>query len=147
MIIVQPITATDRIISIAPDIFSTSPTRTTGIVATISDAASRAPGVSILPRASLPHLTGKYDVVNIKLDKTGGLTEALAMVRAAKASGMSVMVGCMVAGSISMAPAVLLAGLCDAADLDGPLWLAEDVEGGLVYRDGWVEPPLPGLWG
>lgn len=97
--------------------------------------------------ADIQHLARRYDAVNVKLDKTGGLTEALAMVRAAKASGMGVMVGCMVAGSISMAPAVLLAGLCDAADLDGPLWLAKDVEGGLVYRDGWVEPPEAVLWG
>ena len=88
-----------------------------------------------------------FDVINIKLDKTGGLTEALAMVHAARASGMGVMVGCMVAGSISMAPAVLLAGLCDAADLDGPLWLKEDVANGLTYRDGWVDPPTQALWG
>jgi L-alanine-DL-glutamate epimerase-like enolase superfamily enzyme len=92
-------------------------------------------------------LARRYDAVNVKLDKTGGLTEALAMVRAARATGMGVMVGCMVAGSISMAPAVLLAGLCDAADLDGPLWLTDDVANGLVYRDGWVDPPIAALWG
>jgi L-alanine-DL-glutamate epimerase-like enolase superfamily enzyme len=88
-----------------------------------------------------------YDAVNVKLDKAGGLTEALAMVRAAKAAGLGVMVGCMVAGSLSMAPAVLLAQLADAADLDGPLWLAEDIEDGLMYTDGFVNPPSPGLWG
>jgi L-alanine-DL-glutamate epimerase-like enolase superfamily enzyme len=75
------------------------------------------------------------------------LTEALAMVRAAKAAGLGVMVGCMVAGSLSMAPAVLLAQLADAADLDGPLWLAEDIEDGLTYTDGFVNPPGAGLWG
>ncbi|MFN7055580.1 N-acetyl-D-Glu racemase DgcA [Hyphomonas sp.] len=88
-----------------------------------------------------------YDAVNVKLDKAGGLTEALAMARAAKAAGLGVMAGCMVAGSLSMAPAVLLAQLADAADLDGPLWLAEDVEGGLAYTEGFVSPPGARLWG
>ena len=97
--------------------------------------------------ADIQDLARRYDAVNVKLDKTGGLTEALAMVRAARASGMGVMVGCMVAGSISMAPAVLLAGLCDAADLDGPLWLKDDVANGLTYRDGWIDPPSAALWG
>tara|TARA_R110002110_G_scaffold2887_10_gene14689 strand:- start:539 stop:1522 length:984 start_codon:yes stop_codon:yes gene_type:complete len=92
-------------------------------------------------------LARRYDAVNVKLDKTGGLTEALAMVRAARATGLGVMVGCMVAGSISMAPALLLAGLCDAADLDGPLWLTADVPNGLTYRDGWIDPPSALLWG
>ncbi|MFT5776320.1 N-acetyl-D-Glu racemase DgcA [Hyphomonas sp.] len=97
--------------------------------------------------ADIQDLARRYDAVNVKLDKTGGLTEALAMVRAARASGMGVMVGCMVAGSISMAPAVLLAGLCDAADLDGPLWLKDDVAHALTYRDGWIDPPPAALWG
>ncbi|RIJ14267.1 dipeptide epimerase [Henriciella mobilis] len=88
-----------------------------------------------------------YDVVNIKLDKTGGLTEALAAAREAKAAGLGVMVGCMVAGSISMAPAVLLGMLADAVDLDGPLWLAHDVEHGLKYEGGKVFPPSSQLWG
>ena len=88
-----------------------------------------------------------YDVVNIKLDKTGGLTEALAAAREAKAAGLGVLVGCMVAGSISMAPAVLLGMLADAVDLDGPLWLAHDVEHGLKYEGGNVFPPSPQLWG
>ena len=88
-----------------------------------------------------------YDVVNIKLDKTGGLTEALAAAREAKTAGLGVMVGCMVAGSISMAPAVLLGMLADAVDLDGPLWLAQDVEHGLKYEDGTVYPPISALWG
>ncbi|MEQ9314761.1 MAG: N-acetyl-D-Glu racemase DgcA [Henriciella sp.] len=92
-------------------------------------------------------LARRYDAVNVKLDKTGGLTEAIAMVKEAKAAGMGVMVGCMVAGSISMAPAVLLGGLADAIDLDGPLWLAKDVPHGLKYFDGWVSPPTPELWG
>ena len=97
--------------------------------------------------AELQDLARRYDAVNVKLDKTGGLTEALAMVREARACGLGVMVGCMVAGSISMAPAVLLAGLADVADVDGPLWLAEDVPHGLQYSDGMVAPPSRNLWG
>ncbi|MEQ8300047.1 MAG: dipeptide epimerase [Hyphomonas sp.] len=97
--------------------------------------------------ADIQDLARRYDAVNVKLDKAGGLTEALAMVRAARATGLGVMVGCMVAGSISMAPAVLLAGLCDTADLDGPLWLKHDVANGLIHRDGWIEPPTAALWG
>ena len=98
-------------------------------------------------RDQIQDLVRAYDVVNVKLDKSGGLTEALAMVREAKAAGMGVMVGCMVAGSLSMAPAVLLGTLADAVDLDGPLWLAEDIADGLRYEDGKVYPPAPALWG
>jgi len=97
--------------------------------------------------AELQDLARRYDAVNVKLDKTGGLTEALAMVRAARECGLGVMVGCMVAGSISLAPAVLLAGLADAADVDGPLWLKEDVPHGLQFSDGMVAPPSRDLWG
>jgi L-Ala-D/L-Glu epimerase len=92
-------------------------------------------------------LATRYDVVNVKLDKAGGLTEAIAMARAARQAGLGVMVGCMVAGSLSMAPAVLLAGLADAADLDGPLWLAEDVADGLAISNGLIQPPERALWG
>lgn len=98
-------------------------------------------------RADIQALARCYDAVNVKLDKAGGLTEALAMVRAARQAGMGVMVGCMVASSLSMAPAVLLAQLADAADLDGPLWLADDIENGLAYTDGMVSPPEAALWG
>ncbi len=97
--------------------------------------------------ADIPTLAKRYDAVNIKLDKTGGLTEALKMVKAARAHKMQVMIGCMVAGSLSMAPAVLLAGLADFVDLDGPLWLAEDIADGLTYKDGFVSPPSRVLWG
>ena len=97
--------------------------------------------------ADIQTLARSYDAVNVKLDKAGGLTEAIAMVRAAKAAGMGVVVGCMVAGSLSMAPAVLLAQLADAADLDGPLWLERDIEHGLAYSGGTVAPPLRALWG
>ena len=97
--------------------------------------------------ADIQTLARAYDAVNVKLDKAGGFTEALAMVRTARQSGLGVMVGCMVASSLSMAPAVLLAGLADAADLDGPLWLEADIAGGLTYTGGIVSPPDASLWG
>ena len=98
-------------------------------------------------RASLPALKGKYDMVNIKLDKTGGLTEALALRDAARAEGYAVMVGCMVGSSLAMAPAVLVAQGAEIVDLDGPLLLAEDRDPPLHYDTSTVHPPLPGLWG
>jgi len=98
-------------------------------------------------RASLPGLVGKYDMVNIKLDKTGGLTEALALRDAARAQGWDVMVGCMVGTSLAMAPAVLVAQGAAVTDLDGPLLLAEDRDPPLVFDDRGVHPPTPDLWG
>jgi L-alanine-DL-glutamate epimerase and related enzymes of enolase superfamily len=98
-------------------------------------------------RASLPGLSGKYDMVNIKLDKTGGLTEALALRGAARAEGYRVMVGCMVGTSLAMAPAVLVAQGAEVTDLDGPLLLAEDRAVPLAYDAAGVHPPEPGLWG
>ena len=98
-------------------------------------------------RASLPGLKGKYDVVNIKLDKTGGLTEALALRDAARAEGYGIMVGCMVGSSLAMAPAVLVAQGAMVTDLDGPLLLAEDRENALIFDAEGVHPPRPDLWG
>ena len=98
-------------------------------------------------RASLPGLEGKYDVVNIKLDKTGGLTEALALRAEARAQGFDVMVGCMVGSSLAMAPATLVAQGCGTVDLDGPLLLAEDRENALKFDAAGVHPPVAGLWG
>ena len=98
-------------------------------------------------RASLPGLKGKYDIVNIKLDKTGGLTEALALRNAARAEGYDVMVGCMVGSSLAMAPAVLVAQGALVTDLDGPLLLAEDRDHALTFDDRGVHPPEPALWG
>ena len=95
----------------------------------------------------LARLVGCYDAVNIKLDKSGGLTEALSMRSAARALGLKLMVGCMVATSLSMAPAQLLAQDADWADLDGPLLLAEDRSPGLLYRGSTVFPPEAALWG
>ncbi|WP_425041257.1 N-acetyl-D-Glu racemase DgcA [Primorskyibacter sp. S187A] len=98
-------------------------------------------------RASLAGLAGKYDMVNIKLDKTGGLTEALALRRDAMAAGFDVMVGCMVGSSLAMAPATLLAQGAAVVDLDGPLLLAEDRAEPLIFDSAGVHPPKPGLWG
>ena len=98
-------------------------------------------------RTSLPKLTGKYDVVNIKLDKTGGLTEALELRKAAEAEGYGVMVGCMVGSSLAMAPATLVAQGVAVTDLDGPLLLAEDREEPLIFDTAGVHPPSAALWG
>ncbi|MCV6592635.1 MAG: dipeptide epimerase [Silicimonas sp.] len=98
-------------------------------------------------RASLPGLKGKYDMVNIKLDKTGGLTEALALREAALAEGYEVMVGCMVGTSLAMAPAVLVAQGAAVVDLDGPLLLAEDRDHALEFGPDGVHPPARELWG
>jgi L-alanine-DL-glutamate epimerase-like enolase superfamily enzyme len=98
-------------------------------------------------RASLTALRGKYDVVNIKLDKTGGLTEALALRDEARARGFGLMAGCMVGTSLAMAPAVLVAQGADWVDLDGPLLLAEDRHHPLRYDAQGVHPSEPALWG
>lgn len=102
---------------------------------------------SVHDRASLSALGSKYDAVNIKLDKAGGLTEALAMAEAATQSGFIIFAGCMVATSLSMAPAVLLAQGARFADLDGPLLLARDRDPGLRYDGSLIYPPDPALWG
>ena len=102
---------------------------------------------SVHDQASLSRLVGRYDAVNIKLDKTGGLTEALAMAREAERLGFGLMVGCMVATSLSMAPAMLVAQRARVVDLDGPLLLARDRENGLRYADSLVYPASAALWG
>ena len=96
---------------------------------------------------SLESLADRYDAVNIKLDKTGGLTEAITTAACARALGLKIMVGSMVATSLAMAPALLLAQDADWVDLDGPLLLARDRVNGLAYADGMVFPPSPALWG
>jgi L-alanine-DL-glutamate epimerase-like enolase superfamily enzyme len=98
-------------------------------------------------RADLPALRGRYDMVNVKLDKAGGLTEALALRDAARAAGLRVMVGCMVGSSLAMAPAVLVAQGAEVTDLDGPLLLARDRAHPLRYDDRGVHPAAPELWG
>jgi L-alanine-DL-glutamate epimerase-like enolase superfamily enzyme len=102
---------------------------------------------SVHDRSSLSGLRERYDAVNIKLDKTGGLTEALAMADAAQALGFEIMIGCMVATSLAMAPAMLLAPQARFVDLDGPLLLARDRDGGLRYEGSLVYPPEAALWG
>jgi L-alanine-DL-glutamate epimerase-like enolase superfamily enzyme len=102
---------------------------------------------SVHDRASLEGLRGRYDAVNIKLDKTGGLTEALAMADAAQAQGFEIMIGCMVGTSLAMAPAMLLAQDARFVDLDGPLLLARDREDGLRYDGSLISPPEAALWG
>ncbi|MFC3205038.1 N-acetyl-D-Glu racemase DgcA [Aquamicrobium soli] len=102
---------------------------------------------SVHVAADLPGLTGLYDAVNIKLDKSGGLTAALALRDEARRLGFGIMVGCMVGTSLAMAPAVLLAQGADYVDLDGPLLLARDRTPGLIYKGSLVSPPVPALWG
>ncbi|WP_105382515.1 N-acetyl-D-Glu racemase DgcA [Neorhizobium alkalisoli] len=102
---------------------------------------------SVHATKDLESLRDRYDAVNIKLDKTGGLTEALVMRAEAQRLGFLVMLGCMVGSSLAMAPAVLLAQDADYADLDGPLLLAEDRPNGLRYEGSLVYPPDESLWG
>jgi len=98
-------------------------------------------------RDGLDRLTGKYDAINIKLDKTGGLTEALALARAARARGLRIMTGCMLATSLAMAPAMLVAQFADVVDLDGPLLLKHDRIPGIAFDGSLMYPPPQSLWG
>jgi L-alanine-DL-glutamate epimerase-like enolase superfamily enzyme len=102
---------------------------------------------SVHDRASLDAISGKYDAINVKLDKAGGLTEALALAAEAERRGFDIMVGCMVATSLAMAPAMLVAQRARVVDLDGPLLLAEDRTHGLRYDGSVVYPAEPILWG
>ncbi|EJZ21801.1 dipeptide epimerase [Rhizobium sp. Pop5] len=102
---------------------------------------------SVHHAGDLASLADRYDAINIKLDKTGGLSEALAMKTEAERLGFSIMIGCMVGTSLAMAPAVLLAQNADFVDLDGPLLLARDREPGLRYAASLVFPPESILWG
>ncbi|HEX8663277.1 MAG TPA: N-acetyl-D-Glu racemase DgcA [Beijerinckiaceae bacterium] len=102
---------------------------------------------SVHDRRGLDRLAGLYDAVNVKLDKTGGLTEALALADEAERQGFALMIGCMLGTSLAMAPALLLAPRARFVDLDGPLLLARDRDNGLTYDGGLVHPPCPALWG
>ena len=102
---------------------------------------------SLHDRTSLPGLVGRYDAINIKLDKAGGLTEALALAAEAQMLGFSLMIGCMLGTSLAMAPAMLIAPRARFVDLDGPLLLARERENGLRYEGSTVYPPPPSLWG
>jgi L-alanine-DL-glutamate epimerase-like enolase superfamily enzyme len=102
---------------------------------------------SVHDRNDLPRLVGRYDAINIKLDKAGGLTEALLLAQEAQERGFAIMVGCMLGSSLAMAPAMLLTPGARFVDLDAPLLLARDRELGLTYTGSIVEPPSPALWG
>lgn len=102
---------------------------------------------SCLHRGELPAALERYDMINIKLDKTGGLTEALALAKQARDAGKGLMVGNMLGTSLSMAPAFVIAQLCDFVDLDGPLNLKSDYPNGMKYSSGVIEAPQAGLWG
>ena len=97
--------------------------------------------------ATLAGLESRYDIINIKLDKTGGLTEALALADAARAAGLGIMVGCMIGTSLAMAPATLVAAGAAFVDLDGPLLLARDHDPGIAFAGSVMEPPPAALWG
>ncbi|NJS13334.1 MAG: dipeptide epimerase [Sphingopyxis sp.] len=98
-------------------------------------------------RLDISRLANRYQVLNIKLDKTGGLTEAIACVHQAKEAGLGLMVGCMIGSSLSMAPATIIAQYCDFVDLDGPLLQAADCDVPIQYENGTIHPPHPKLWG
>jgi L-alanine-DL-glutamate epimerase-like enolase superfamily enzyme len=102
---------------------------------------------SVHDRASLARLAGKYEAINVKLDKAGGLTEALALAAEAERRGFALMVGCMISTSLAIAPALLLAQTARVVDLDGALLLARDRPDGLRYDESRVFPPSPALWG
>ncbi len=118
-----------------------------GLLARIARPITVCADESVHDRASLRLLRGSYDAVNIKLDKTGGLTEALALCAEAERQGFGIMVGCMVATSLAMAPAMLVAQRARIVDLDGPLLLAEDRQHGLRYDGSLAYPPDAALWG
>ncbi len=102
---------------------------------------------SVHVAADLDQVARRYQMVNVKLDKSGGLTEALALAQAARARGLGLMTGCMISSSLSIAPALHVARMSDFVDLDGPIWLMEDREGGVRDEAGWLWPPQPGFWG
>ncbi len=95
----------------------------------------------------LAALKTRYQAINIKLDKTGGLTGAIALLVEGRRLGFTIMTGCMVGSSLAIAPALHIAGASDFADLDGPWWLADDWPGGVRIEGGWLTPPARGFWG
>jgi L-alanine-DL-glutamate epimerase-like enolase superfamily enzyme len=102
---------------------------------------------SIHVATDLPAVARRYQAVNVKLDKAGGLTAALHVAREARAMGLGLMTGCMVSSSLSIAPALHLAAMSDFVDLDGPLWLHEDRPGGIIEVGGYIHPSAAGFWG
>ncbi|MBK3406196.1 dipeptide epimerase [Methylorubrum populi] len=118
-----------------------------GLLAEIDRTIPICADESLHDRAGLDALAERYDAINIKLDKAGGLTEALKLAQEARSRGFEIMVGCMVGSSLAMAPAMLIAHHAAYVDLDGPLLLARDREPALRYEGSTVHPPLPELWG
>ena len=118
-------------------------------LASFASAVPIAADESIHTAADLERLPGGYGIVNVKLDKAGGLTAALELAQAARARGLAVMTGCMISTSLSIAPALAFARATgsDLVDLDGALWLTADRAGGVWERDGLLHPPQPGFWG
>jgi L-alanine-DL-glutamate epimerase-like enolase superfamily enzyme len=118
-----------------------------GALASFAHAVPLCADESCHVSADVAGLVGRYDMVNLKLDKTGGLTEAIRFMAAARAAGLGLMIGCMEGTSLAMAPATLLAGQAEVVDLDGPLLIGSDRPAGLRYSGGVVFPPEPTLWG
>jgi L-alanine-DL-glutamate epimerase-like enolase superfamily enzyme len=102
---------------------------------------------SVHVAADLAIVARRYQAVNVKLDKAGGLTAALELAQAARVRGLGLMTGCMVSSSLSIAPALHVAMMSDYVDLDGPVWLREDRPGGIETKDGFIHPPAAGFWG
>jgi len=123
------------------------PSKDDGLLAGFERSVTICADESLHPGKSIDGLAEKYDAVNIKLDKAGGLTAALKLVEDARAQDLKVMVGCMLGTSLAMAPAVVIAQTADYVDLDGPLLLAEDRKPGLRFEDSTLYPPEPELWG
>lgn len=123
------------------------PSKNDGLLAGLKRKVTICADESLHPGKSIDGLAEKYDAVNIKLDKAGGLTAALKLVRDARAQELKVMVGCMLGTSLAMAPAVVIAQEADYVDLDGPLLLAEDRSPGLRFEGSTLYPPEPELWG
>ncbi|MBN8830140.1 MAG: dipeptide epimerase [Sphingomonadales bacterium] len=123
------------------------PANEDGALAGFRSAIPIAADESIHSAEDLDALPDGYDIVNIKLDKSGGLTGALELEKAARARGLGIMTGCMVCSSLSIAPAMLIGTRSLFADLDGPLWLAHDRPGGVSAAAGMLSPPQPGFWG
>lgn len=117
------------------------------LLATLAHAIPVCADESFHDRATLPGVIGKYDLVNVKLDKTGGLTEALLAIAEAKRAGLRIMVGCMLGTSLAMAPAMLLASQADHVDLDGPLMLGKDRAGGMRFERSTLHAAERGFWG
>jgi L-alanine-DL-glutamate epimerase-like enolase superfamily enzyme len=123
------------------------PARADGLLSRIVRPVAVTADESVHVAGDLAKLRNRYDGVNLKLDKTGGLTAALATAKVAAAAGFDIMVGSMVATSLAMAPALHLTGFARWVDLDGPLLLAKDRVPGIAYDGAWITPPGPELWG